>query len=386
MKIVVVYNRHRSGGGSDVVAQGTIDLLSGLPDTEVVAFVRDSRELTGFSGKLKALISGCYAAEAVKDFSKLLDTEKPDLVHAHEIYPLISPWIFKVCRERRVPVVMTCHDYRMSCPIVTHYRDGALCHECPSHGESRCIRHNCTGSWPKSVAYAVRNYVGRKRKLFVDNVDCFLTPSETAKQILCRYSELSEESVIPVGNPVPELPLADTGFREGEYIAYAGRFEPEKGFDLLLEALAGSGLPLRAAGDASQYLATGKQIPDDVEFSGFLDRGSIGTFYQNARVVVVPSLWHETFGLVVAEALLCGTPVVVSDLGALAEVAGPGGLSVPAGDAGALRQALNRLFGDVDLCRQMAAAGREHVRKYSPRNYLASLLAVYGKVLGQSSE
>lgn len=398
MKIIIAYNKHRHGGGSDVVAQSTIDLLGSLSDVEVVPFVRDSRKLKGFAGKLRALVSGCYAAEAVKDFSQLLDAEKPDVVHAQEIYPLISPWIFRACKKRGVPVVMTCHDYRMSCPIVTHFQGGALCYECSENNEFRCIRHNCCNSMVKSIAYAVRNYVGRKKRLFLSYVDLFLTPSERAKEILCRHAGLPEDRVIAVGNPIPVVSSGhetsqknetsdkhefstDNSGPKGGYVAYAGRFEPEKGFDVLLMALADGNIPLKVAGDASNYLACGWKIPDYVEFTGHLSHNEIGRFYRQARMLVVPSLWHETFGLVVAEALSCGTPAIVSDLGALAEVAGPGGLVVPAGNAVALREAISGLWNDEARCGQMGEAGREHVKQYSDAAYVSHLLEAYEKVL-----
>ena len=82
-----------------------------------------------------------------------------------------------------------------------------------------------------------------------------------------------------------------------------------------------------------------------------------------------------------AEALSCNTPVVVSDLGALAEVAGPGGLVVPAGDVTALKEAIVRLWNDEGLCRSMGEAGMEHVKQYSDEAYVSHLLTAYNKVL-----
>lgn len=407
MEILIAYNKHRHGGGSDVVAESTINLLETLADVKVVPFVRDSHDLKGLRGKIRALVSGCYSAEAVRVFSRMLDEEQPDIVHAQEIYPLISPWIFKVCKKKGIPVVMTCHDYRMSCPIATHFRDGVLCYECPEHNELRCIRHNCCGSMAKSIAYAARNYIGRKKRLFLDHVDLFLTPSEKAKEILCRYSGISTERVVAVGNPISAISGEAEGLKgervEGSelaagqklmansqeliadglrpYIAYVGRFEPEKGFDILVEALVGIGIPLKVAGNASAYFDSRPSILDHVEFTGHLSHDEIGEFYREARMVIIPSICHETFGLVVAEALSCGTPVVVSDLGALAEVAGPGGLVVPAGDVVALSEAIFRLWNDEALCRQMAEAGREHVKQYSDETYLQNLINAYEKVL-----
>lgn len=431
MKLIIAYNKHRHGGGSDVVAQTTIDLLSNQSGVKVVPFVRDSKDLRGITGNIKALVSGCYAREAVKAFSRLLDAEKPDLVHAKELYPLISPWIFKVCRKKGIPVVMTCHDYRISCPIATHFRGGTLCYECSENNELRCIWHNCCGSIGKSIAYALRNYIGRKKRLFLVCVDLFLTPSEASKEILCRYSGLSWDQVVAVGNPVPAVGcqrsenggrrtededpvdsgildvecesadgherreesqkneptdnhelLTDNTWVPGGYVAYAGRFEPEKGFDLLMEGLKDAGIPLKVAGNADAYMVSDRELPEYVEFSGHLSHEEIGRFYHEARMVIVPSICHETFGLVVAEALSCGTPVVVSDLGALAEVAGPGGLVVPAGDFVALREAILRLWNDEGLCRNMAEAGREHVKQYSDEAYVSHLLEAYNRVLG----
>jgi glycosyltransferase involved in cell wall biosynthesis len=428
MRILLVYNAHRHGGGSDAVAKRTAELLTRAGHT-VSVFTRSSKELSGLCGSLQAFFCGIYSPRVIRDFRRTLKEFRPDVVHAHEVYPLITPWIFRVCKKSGIPVVMTCHDYRTSCPVATHFRNGSLCFECAGGHELACIRHNCCGSRFKSLAYALRNSTARLFHLF-SNVDLFLTPSEKSKEILCRYSGLSLEQVIAVGNPVSafanghnrapsELGSANAGQRSGKkheniqkeestdnrelitdnyqqpttnnqqlttvdlrsYAAYAGRFEPEKGFDLLVQTLDGTGIPLQVAGDASAYLASGRQVPAFVSFSGHLDRGGMGDFYRQARLLVVPSLWDETFGLVVAEALSCGTPVVVTNLGALAEVAGPGGLVVPAGDVAALREAVSRLWNDAALCRNMALAGREHVKQYSDEAYVSHLLRAYERVL-----
>ncbi len=414
------------------MAKRTAELLMQAGHT-VSVFTRSSKELSGLGGSLWAFLCGIYSPGAIRDFKQGLKQFRPDVVHAHEVYPLITPWIFRACQKNGVPVVMTCHDYRISCPVATHFQNGQLCFECAGGHEFCCIRHNCCNSRFKSLAYALRNFTARLCHLFSD-VDLFLTPSEKSKEILCRYSGLLSGQVVAVGNPVaaaerlqalgvrrealgeeseggghrtegrdpPSSPKATPSLgRSGSeklhlkpnaqslapsdglrpYAAYAGRFEPEKGFDLLVEALAGTGIQLKVAGDASAYLASGKSVPDFIEFSGHLDREGMGSFLSDARLVVQPSLCHETFGLVVAEALSCGTPVVVTDLGALAEVAGPGGLVVPAGDVIALREAVSRLWNDEVLCRQMAQAGREHVQRYSDEAYVSHLLKAYERGL-----
>ena len=401
MKVLVVYNTHRHGGGSDAVAKRTAELLTQAGHT-VSVFTRSSKELSGLRGNLQAFFGGLYSPGAIRDFKQTLETFRPDVVHAHEVYPLITPWIFRVCKKRGVASVMTCHDYRLSCPVATHFKQGRLCFECVGGHEFSCIRYNCCNSRFKSLAYALRNRVARLFRLF-SFVDLFLTPSEKAKEILSRYSGLSSDQVVAVGNPVAAAKRQESEVKDqmsdvrrqgsdyqssiithqsdGGYVAYAGRFEPEKGFDWLVEALAGTGILLKVAGDASGYLSFGRAVPGNVEFLGHLTREGIGQFYRNARLLVVPSLWDETFGLVVAEALSCGTPAVVTDLGALAEVAGPGGLVVPAGETAALRAAVCKLWNDKELCRSMAQAGQEYVKQFSDEAYLGNILSAYRNVL-----
>ena len=106
MKVLVVYNAHRHGGGSDAVAKRTAELLEKAGNT-VSVFTRSSKDLSGLRGNLQAFFGGLYSPGAVRDFKRVLETFRPDVVHAHEVYPLITPWIFRVCKKRGVPTVMT---------------------------------------------------------------------------------------------------------------------------------------------------------------------------------------------------------------------------------------------------------------------------------------
>ncbi len=407
-----------------MVAARTADLLREAGN-EVEVFTRSSKLLAGLAGSIRAAGSGLYAPVTLHEFNGVLDRFKPDVVHAHEVYPLITPWIFMRCKQRGIRTVMTCHDYRLSCPVATHFRDGRLCYECGYQGDKvsrvqgdrvtglqgdrvtglqgdkvaglqggkvsrlqggkvaglqsgwACVRHNCCGSRGKSVAYAARNVLAWRKRLFVDYVDLFLTPSEKAKEILCRHSGLSPDRVQVVGNPVAPLFETVPDFVQGEYVAYAGRFEPEKGFNTLVQAIQEADVPLKVAGNASAYLKKCGTSSASIEFVGHLNREELASFYHRARMVVVPSLWHETFGLVVAEALGCMTPVVVSDMGALPEVAGPGGIVVPAGDVHALREAMVSLWNDPVRCRKLGEAGWEHVRRYNEAAYVERVVEGY---------
>ena len=86
-----------------------------------------------------------------KEFRIFLQTEKPDIVHIHNLYPLISPSILPLCKKAKIPVVMTVHNYRLMCPSGLFYHHGQICEECASGREWRSVVHNCQGSRMKSL-------------------------------------------------------------------------------------------------------------------------------------------------------------------------------------------------------------------------------------------
>lgn len=375
-KVLIAYNYHRHGGGSDAVADRTVELLK-KRGHKVQTFIRSSKELIDLKGKIRAFSSSLYPRKTIREFENLLDSFEPDVVNVHEIYPLISPWIFKKIKERNIRLVMTCHDYRLSCPVATHFRDGKVCFDCVNGKEINCIINNCADNLFKSITYSSRNMIADRFNLFNDYVDLFVTPSNSAIDILKETTGIEDTRFYSVGNPVPKLNISDDEYKHGEYIAYAGRFGKEKGFDFLVDVVEDLNLPLHVAGDQTEYLKNTRVVPNNVKFTGFLNKKEITGFYKNARVLVVPSLWHETFGLVVAEALQCGTPVIVSNYGALSEVAGPGGLVFEAGNKLSLKNAILNLWNDERKCKEMASKGRQHILKYSDDIYIEKLLSAF---------
>ena len=138
-------------------------------------------------------------------------------------------------------------------------------------------------------------------------------------------------------------------------VGFVGRLVPEKGADVLLDALTRDPR-LRArivgAGPAEPALrarAVELEVADRVEFTGPIDPDDIEDFYRSLDVLAVPSLptptWTEQFGRVAVEAMASGVPVVSSDAGALPAVVGGAGIVVPAGDAGALALGLVEAAG-----------------------------------------
>ena len=383
LRVLHAFNRHRGGGGADNAWDATIR-LSREHGIEVSTFERDSRTIpTNLSGKLATFASGLYAREAVHAFDRALAAERPDLVHTHELYPLISPWILPRAAAARVPVVHHCYDFRLTCPVATHARAGAICTQCMDTGEHRALLNDCRDNLAESAAYALRSAVARRFRLFERHVTHFIVPSPFTRDWLVRHANIPRDRV-SVNAPAIDLPAESVDPAAGDYIAFAGRFVPEKGVEPLIEAARMAGLPLRLAGDAADHPAI--RPGDDIRCQVCRSPEELARFYRRARALVVPSLWYETFSIVAAEAMAHGVPVIASDLGALAQTVrrDETGLLVPAGDAAALAVAMRRLWDDPDLARRLGAAGRARVtRDFSPRAHLTRQDEAYRATLRQ---
>jgi glycosyltransferase involved in cell wall biosynthesis len=349
---------------------------------KVLTFQRNSHDIKGLWGKMCAFTEGIYSRSARKELSAILASENPDIVHVHNLYPLISPSVLVACREFGVPVVMRCPNYRLICPVGVFFDGARICERCSHSREYWCVLKNCRGNVFESVAYALRNVVARKRRFFQDNVTLYLPPSEFVRTRLVDAG-FPRERIIVVPNMV-SLPDFGVGVSSGEYVAYVGRISPEKGIETLLAAAEQAGLPLRLAGDYFAMPEAVEAAPLNAQFIGQLNQDQLVGFHQNARFCVVPSICFDVSPHVVAEAMSYGLAVIASRIGGLPEIVEDGvtGFLFEPGNAQELAEKMKLLWENPELCRKMGKAGREKaIREYSEDVYYDRLIAVYRKAI-----
>ena len=182
-------------------------------------------------------------------------------------------------------------------------------------------------------------------------------------------------------------------------VGYVGRLVPEKGVDVLVQALAGLEHPwrLEIAGDGparaelTRLLDTlsrsgvPEPLSDRVRFHGWLTGEKLPDFYHHLDVLVLPSRatrrWEEQFGRVLVEAMACGIPCIGAHTGEIPGVLGDAGLTFPDGDALALRAALAALATDRQLREDLAARGRARILEhFTMRRVAAESAAIYRTV------
>jgi glycosyltransferase involved in cell wall biosynthesis len=381
LKVVQVHNYYRSRGGECNVFDRMIAMLR-RRGNDVFPLTRCSNDIGhSFWNRIRALVSSLYSISAANTIAALIRDVNPDVVHIHNLYPLISPSVLVVCRKARVPVVMTCHNYRLTCPIALNFRAGRICYRCRFGREFWCLLKNCRGDIVESLAFALRNFLARKGRFFLDNVTVFVALNSFQKRWLVESGFPSSRVCV-----LPHMvSFEHTGSRDsnGQYIAYAGRISAEKGIKVLIEAMRLTPeYLLRIAGDYSGMPELLSSAPPNVQFMGQLNSIQLSKFYQEARFLVVPSICLEPFPLVVGEAMSFGLPIIASRLGGLPEMIhdGVNGLLFEPGNAEDLAKKMKVLWGSPALCREMGQVAREiTISRYGEEEYYWNLMVVYEK-------
>ena len=394
LRVLVVHNRYRSEqpSGEDRVVDQERALLSDAGHW-VSTFERRSDDIATMSllGKAEIPFRVPWNPAVRSELAAQLRAERPDIVHIHNTFPLLSPSVVAACADAGVPAVATLHNYRMVCPSGTLYRGGRVCTDCVGATPLPALRHGCyRGSSLATVPLAVNMVANRRR--WWSGVARFFCISHAQRHILVQAGMPAERLAVKHNFVV------DPGDRRsgpGEYLLYLGRLTDEKGVRLLMtawdrvEAGGGLGLPLVLAGAGPLHgeLARWAQGRDDVRYLGLQTRAECAALMARAAAVVAPSAWLEAFGLVVVEAMAAGVPTVAAAHGAFIELVDDGvtGLMHRPGDADSLAQCLRRIVATPERNREMGEmARRRYERDFTPSVGLDRLVAGYEAAIAGS--
>ena len=202
MKFLVIHNDYGTRSGEEVTVDNHCRLLREHGHT-VIEFRRSSAGIAHRTlGRTRAFWTGLYSPASRRDVQELVRRERPDVSFVQNLYPLISPSILPVLRQERVPVLMRVANFRLFCPNGLLFTHGEVCTRCVGGKEYWCILRNCEESVPKSVGYALRNAVARRRRYHLDNVVIYITATNFLRQWLMEAG-IEQGRIRVAANPVP---------------------------------------------------------------------------------------------------------------------------------------------------------------------------------------
>jgi glycosyltransferase involved in cell wall biosynthesis len=427
MTILVVHNRYRVRGGEDGVFETECRLLEEAGH-KVVRYEKDNRDIPDRGGRLGLALRTIWNPRTYCEIRAIIRAERPDVVHCHNTFPLISPSIYWAAARAGVPVVQTLHNYRLACLNGYLFRDGHVCEDClgraPWRGVCRrCYRDSRAQSAVAAATLLVHRLLGTYRRKVARYIaltgfarDKFIAMCLPAGKISVKPNAFAVDGGKRAGLPAtvassdPQSDNPETRNPETPApplrVVYLGRLSPEKGVDVLLRAWAlicreadgrasceaaappprpsleviGSGPeegPLRS-------LADSLGISSSVSFLGALPRDEALAVLSSASLLVLPSLCYETFGLTILEAASQGVPAVATNIGGQSALVQDGvtGRLVPPSDPAALAASLHDLFADPAALRRMGDAARAafEASDCRPDRNLARLLEIYESV------
>lgn len=391
MRVLVVHNRYRSEepSGENQVVDQEVELLR-TAGHAVEMFERNSDDIDAMSLRERAGIVARipWSRPSLLDFETALRRFRPDVVHLHNTFPLISPSVLSATTDSGVPVVATLHHYRQICPSGTLFRDGQFCDECIRHRNPMpAIRHGCYRDSPLSTVPLVLSTVAGARHWWT-KVAAFWCVSHAQRHLLIAGG-MPPERLLVKYNFVQDHGVGRSG--PGRYILFLSRLVETKGVSLLMEAwerLTASGpyavpLVIVGTGPMADEVRRWADRRPDVQYLGFLPNDRCRALTQSAAAVAAPSLWAEPFGLVAVEAMSCGVAVVAAAHGAFPEIVADGvtGILHHPGDPQSLADAL-RVLADPSTSQRMGGAARiRYEELFSPTVGLANLTAGYEAVI-----
>ena len=385
LRILSVYNRYLNRGGEDEVFESEASLLeqNGCEVMRLTEQVRDPNDMK-ISEKAILALNTIWSRKWFLAIQNLLRRERPSVVHIHNWFPLFSPAIYYAAQRTGTPVVQTLHNYRLLCPNSLFYCNGGICEDCLVSGSplpgvfKGCYRE----SYAQTMVLASMLTIHRLLRTWDRKVDVYIALTHFGRNKFIEGGIPKEKIVVKPNFVYPDPKMLET---KGDYALFLGRLSVEKGVKTLLDAWKKiPDFPLKVVGDGiyRSELHEMAQRGDlsNVELVGLLPHAEGMQRLQDARFLIMPSVWYEPFGLSIIEAFACGKPVVASRLGGMPEIIEDGktGLLFEPGNPDDLAAKVRWLIDHEDAAAQMGKAARaEFEAKYTAEKNYEMLMDIY---------
>ncbi|MCC6544787.1 MAG: glycosyltransferase family 4 protein [Nitrospirae bacterium] len=411
MNILHINKFHYFRGGSETVYFKTADILASHGHKSIFFSMHHPENLScntsnyfmpyvdlntngnsGMMGQLKTAGRVIYSFDAKRRLSKLMDEHPADIAHLHNIHHQISPSILHELKKRKIPVVMTLHDYKMVCASYSMLVDGRPCEACYRGRYFEAIKKKCVkGSLSKSVIAALEMFLHHKVLDIYNNVDIFISPSIFLKNKLTEMG--FHNRIVHLPNFIDANKFENINGREERLdnsVVYFGRLSQEKGISTLINAARkiGPEVLFKIIGDgylrsSIEYTVKENGI-NNVQFLGYMKGEALYQEIKGSKAVILPSECYENNPMSVIEAFALGRPVIGARIGGIPELVRDKetGLTFEPGNADDLSEKIERLLADSSLSVAMGKNARRFVEaELNPERYYQRLMEIYRQVI-----
>lgn len=378
MRVLVAHNAYQHRGGEDSVVEAEVALLRSRGH-DVATYFRHNDDIGGIS-RVAAVRQTLWSSRTTHDLAELVRSFRPDVIHSHNTFPLISPSLYWAAAQAGVPVVQTLHNFRLMCLNGLFLRDGRVCEDCLGHLPWRgvvrkCYRNSGAVSGVLAGTLALHRGLGTYR----NKVARYIALNDFCRRKFIEGG-LPAERIVVKPNFV-DFPAPETLSRQG--LLFVGRLSAEKGVATLAQA-AGL-LPdarLRMAGEGPQ--AALLDGVSGVVRLGSLSGAAVRQAMNTAVALMMPSIWYENFPRTIVEAFACGLPVIASRIGALTDLVSDGqtGLLFEPGNPHDLADKMAWALANPERMADMGRKARaQYEEQFSAGENYRVLMGIYNNVI-----
>jgi len=387
MKVLLAHDFYQNFGGEDSIALREKDLLE-QNRTEVHFYSRDNNEIKDYTflQKLRFIPRTIYSGFTVSSVEEIIREFNPDVAYTHNIFPLISPSIYRVLDSKAVPSVQNVQDFRWLCPNGLFYIKDRVCERCKGGAYWNAVRYCCfRNSYLLSGLYATAIGVNRAVGL-LNKISAVVCATQFSKQ---KFIEAGiDENRLYIKPNFIDTSNIEPAFGTGNYIVFLGRLSQEKGLWTLIRAFEKMrDIQLRVVGTGPLEESLRTYVKEknliNIKMEGF-KRGSEKTdLLKNALFMVFTSEWYEHFPIVILESFATGKPIVTSRLGNMPFIIenGKSGLHYEAGEEDDLIEKVKTLIDNPAEISKMGRYARHLVETiYSPEENMKILRSIFSEV------
>ena len=406
MRILQIHNKYLEKGGEDTVVANERQLLQAHGHAvELCEF--DNLDLEGLS-KLKLLQKTLFNRASYRKVVAHIEAFKPDVVHIHNVYYDASAAIFWAIKRKKVPAVMTIHNYRLGCIQGLLFRENAVCSLCLDKKTSYYgLKYRCfKDSFVKSLQLTLVNKINQWTIRYANPVKTYIFLAEFTKQMLAPVLGLKNTEGVSIDGVTQSHPVNkssktvntvlksnyvnDFGFspqsERTDFYLFVGRLNEQKGVKLLIETFKQNGkrLELIGSGPLDDYVKETAENFPNIHCLGYLKGDAIIEKLKKTTALIVPSLTYEGQPMTILEAFSTGTPVLAANTKNLDTLIAEGqnGLLFDTKNEGALAETI-ALFEQSDLPPMYAHARKTYEENFSPLSNYKQLMVIYNEVLSK---
>ncbi|CAJ0878141.1 hypothetical protein AMST5_02942 [freshwater sediment metagenome] len=366
-------------------ACGPVDPRLGAAGVETVCLYQ--KDILANPSRLDAARQGIWNGKAAKALGETLAKLPGEnrIVHVHGWAKALSPAIAGPIRASGLPAAYTMHEYFLHCPNGGFYdfQKGAVCPLIPM--SAACWATHCDSrNYPFKLWRNVRLLAAQRVARLAETFSDIILLSDLQEKVLQNCLP-KNAAIHRVTNPVEAEPLGHKADPTGGDFLFVGRLSPEKGALLFAEAARRAGVAPVFIGDGPIAGELATQYPQ-ARLLGWRAPADVREAMRAARVLVFPSLWHETFGLTALEAKAMGTPAIVADGCAAREAVEDGvtGRWFRSGDANSLAAAIRELMNDAVIGEMSRRAYDAYwAAPASLDRHVAETMVIYQTMLGR---